>query len=437
MFILRWWQKQILWKRVLLGLLAGLVVGLSMHFGLPAARADQLASTWAKPWGDGFVRLIQMMIVPLITTSLVAGITAMGHPKKLGSLGVRTLAMYMATTFFAVWLGLLTGSILRPGQGVNYQVASEKDQAELKQKLKLGEESGTAVERILKIIPTNPVDSMAKGDVLPIIFFALLLGMAILLTGEAGLPLKNLFDSAAEVVMRMTLMVMELAPLGVFALMTWVMASKGLSVLTNLLWLAISLYAACLIQIALVYGLVIIKLMARLPVQPFFRGTVDALSLAYSSSSSNATLPVTISCAEKNLGIEKSVAGSVLPLGATINMDGTSIYLGLISLFASQAVGIELTWGQYVNVAVTATLVSVGVAGIPSASLLLAATVLSIVGISQEQALLIIAFILPFDRLLDMMRTLTNVTGDLACACALAKWEGAMDESVYRSRVDV
>jgi Na+/serine symporter len=203
-----------------------------------------------------------MMIVPLITTSLVAGITAMGHPKKLGSLGLRTLAMYMVTTFFAVWLGLLTGSILRPGQGVNYQVASEKDQAELKQKLKLGEEAGTAVERILKIIPTNPVDSMAKGDVLPIIFFALLLGMAILLTGEAGLPLKNLFDSAAEVVMRMTLIVMELAPLGVFALMTWVMASKGLSVLTNLLWLAISLYAACLIQIALVYGLVIIKLLA-------------------------------------------------------------------------------------------------------------------------------------------------------------------------------
>ena len=166
----------------------------------------------------------------------------------------------------------------------------------------------------------------------------------------------------------------------------------------------------------------------------FFRGVTDAQAVAYSTASSSATLPVTITCAEENLGIDKAVAGSVLPLGATINMDGTAIYIGMVALFGAQAMGLEVTLGQYFLVAVMATLVSIGAAGIPSAGLFLSGLALQQVGIPQEQAFLIIGFILPFDRLLDMMRTLTNVTGDAAVATAVAKWEGEFDEEIYRAR---
>jgi Na+/H+-dicarboxylate symporter len=219
--------------------------------------------------------------------------------------------------------------------------------------------------------------------------------------------------------------------------MAWVMATKGIEVLTNLFWLAISLYLACILQIIFVYGFLIIKGILRLPVTQFFRGIADAQGVAFSTASSSATLPVSISCAEKNLGVDKSVAGSVLPLGATINMDGTAIYLGLVALFAAQAAGFDLTLTQYVMVAMTATLVSIGAAGIPSAGLLLAATVLDVVGVSPEQSLLVIAFIFPFDRLLDMMRTVTNVSGDIAVACTVAKWEGELDETIFKTEAEV
>jgi Na+/H+-dicarboxylate symporter len=290
---------------------------------------------------------------------------------------------------------------------------------------------------MLEIIPANPVESLAKADVLPTIFFSILIGVGILLLGEKGDPLKEFFDSASEVVMKITMLIMELAPYGVLALMAWVMSTKGIEVLSNLLWLAIALYFACFLQIVFVYGGLLIKGILRLPAKQFFKGIADAQGVAFSTASSSATLPVSISCAENNLGVDKSVAGSVLPLGATINMDGTAIYLGLIALFGAQAAGFDLTLNQYVMVAIMATLVSIGAAGIPSAGLLLAATVLNVVEIRGEQSLLIIAFIFPFDRLLDMMRTLTNVSGDIAVACAVAKWEGQLDEDVFRTEAEV
>jgi len=252
-------------------------------------------------------------------------------------------------------------------------------------------------DRMLEIIPDNPVAALSEGAVLPMIFFSILIGIGILVAGKPAEPVKIFFDAAAEVVMKITMLVMELAPLGVCALMAWVMATRGVEVLKNLLWLAIALYAACLLQIIFVYGLFIIRLVLRLPMTQFFRGIADAQGVAFSTASSSATLPVSISCAETNLGVDKSVAGSVLPLGATINMDGTAIYLGLVALFAAQAAGIEVTMMQYVLVALMATLVSIGAAGIPSAGLLLAATVLDVVGIDETQTLLVIAFIFPFD----------------------------------------
>ena len=289
---------------------------------------------------------------------------------------------------------------------------------------------------MLEIIPENPVKAFSETAVLPTIFFSIMIGIGILLTGEKAKPVNEFFDSAAEVVMKITSLIMEMAPFGVLALMSWVMAKQGLEVVINMGKLAFALYLACFLQIVLIYGFLIIKVVLKLPLRPFFRGVADAQGVAYSTASSAATLPVTISCAEKNLGVDKTVAGSVLPLGATINMDGTAIYLGLVALFAAQAAEISVDFGQYVMVALMATFVSIGAAGIPSAGLLLAATVLGVVGIDDEQALLVIAFIFPFDRLLDMMRTMTNITGDIAVACTVAKWEGNLNETIFVSHTE-
>lgn len=503
--MLKAWRSITLWKRVLIGLVIGLAIGLALRYGLGSAidvvsldvnddgqislaelnddleaenpeefaalkslvsdgasvsvgvaaqaaanaRSSTIANTWFKPFGDAFVRLIKMLVVPLVFTTLIAGVTAMGDPKKLGSLGAKTIGLYLLTTLFAVSLGLAIGTVLKPGEGVKYasdpaarEVSADEalDQSKpteaqeaVAAKLKAGKESGTFVDRLLQIIPTNPASALANGDVLPIIFFAVMVGIGVLNLGEVADPVKKFFDAAAEVVMAITLVVMELAPFGVLALMAWVMATQGIEVLKNLGMLAFALYLACFVQIIVVYGGIIVGGLLRMPLISFFRGVADAQGVAFSTASSSGTLPVTINCAEKNLGVDKSVASSVLPLGATINMDGTAIYLGLIALFAAQAGGVSLTPTQYLMVALTATLVSIGAAGIPSAGLLLAATVLDVIGIDEKQALLVIAFIYPFDRLLDMMRTVTNVTGDIAVACTVAKWENALDTDKFRA----
>lgn len=412
-----------LWVRVLLALFAGGVTG--YLFGDVAASA--------KPIGDGFIYLIRMLIVPLVFTTIVAGVIAMGDPKRLGTLGARTISLYLITTLFAVTLGIFMGIFFKPGEGVDYQNANTGDaQAQIQQRLEAANAAErTVVQQILDIIPQNPIDAMANGDILAIIFFAVLFGVAIISAREGDGPIGHVMESAAEVVLKLTSMVMGLAPYGVFALMAWVLGTQGLAVLENLAKLAFALYLACAIHMVLVYG-GLIRVVNNLPVRKFFGGILDAMSTAYSTASSSATLPVTISNVNKNLGVEKSVAGSVLPLGATINMDGTSIYLGLVALFAAQAVGIELEAGQYVAIALTATAASVGAAGIPSASLFLAVAVLATFGVTQEQAVLIIALIFPFDRLLDMMRTMTNVTGDAAVATTVANWEGALDKDVFR-----
>ena len=445
------WQSITLWKRVLVGLVFGLVVGLLLRYVIPLPEftqeidGEKVAVPGAQyigeyviyPFGKAFVRLIKMLIIPLIATTLVAGVTAMGDPKKLGSLGLRTMALYLATTFFAVSLGLAMGTVLRPGEGVDYGNATEASSDAVEGKLKKAEDSGGIVDRLLEIIPENPVAALAAGEVLPTIFFSIMIGVGILLVGPPADPVRKFFDAAADVVMKVTMLVMEIAPYGVAALMAWVMCTKGVGILSNLLWLAIALYASCILQIVLIYGLLIVRGVLKLPLRQFFRGVADAQGIAYSTASSSATLPISISCAESNLGVDKSEAASVLPLGATINMDGTAIYLGLIALFGAQALGIDITLSQYVMVALTATLISIGAAGIPSAGLLLATAVLAVIEVPPEQAIAIIAFIFPFDRILDMMRTLTNVTGDIAVACAVAKWEGKLDEDVFRAEAEV
>jgi Na+/H+-dicarboxylate symporter len=433
---MKFWFGIDLWKRVLLSLVLGAALGLVLRQTLGPDAAAANVNAWAKPIGDAFISLIKMLVVPLIFTTLVSGVLAMGDPKRLGSLGGRALALYMITTVIAICFGLLIGTLVQPGAGFDTTLASPADLESTRAKLAASPPAGSVGEQLMRtllsIIPDNPVAALAKGDVLQIIFFAILLGIGILLSGEAGKPLETLFNSASEAVMKMTLIVMETAPIGVFALMAWVLGQYGLGVLSVLGKMTASLYIACALHMLITYGF-IIKGMVRLPVLAFFRGAVDAQALAFSTSSSNATLPMTISCATKNLGIGKPVASSVLPLGATINMDGTALYQGLIALFAVQALGIPVTASMYVTIILMATLVSIGTAGVPSVSLLLATTTLGIVGATAEQTVLIIALLFPFDRILDMMRTVTNITGDLAVATAVAKWEGELDEDVFRA----
>lgn len=418
------WFRITLWKRVLLGLALGAGLGLLLRYGLGEEQATSLATTWFKPFGDAFVNLIRMLVVPLIFTTLVAGVTAMGDPARLGSLGGRALGMYMLTTWIAVAIGLAVGLIVQPGAGFDTSNPPQTD-------LVLPDPPGL-VDRLVGIIPTNPVAALANGDVLQIIFFAIIVGVGCLMARELGRPVAALMESGAEVMMKVTHIVMEVAPFGVLALMTWVMATQGLGVFLILGKMVLALYLACILHIAITYG-GIIRFVCRLPLIRFFRGIADAQAVAFSTSSSNATLPVTIACARDNLGVSRSIASSVLPLGATINMDGTALYQGLIALFAAQAFGIEISLAMLGMVMLTATLVSIGTAGIPSVSLFLAATTLSVIGCTPEQTVTVIAILFPFDRLLDMMRTLTNITGDAAVAVAVAKWEGELDEDSFRA----
>ena len=428
-----WWFKIDLWKRVILALLLGLAVGLGLRYGMGDDAGGAFATTWIKWLGDLFLRLIRMLIVPLVFFTLVSGIIAMGDPKRLGSLGARTIGTYFGTTAIAVTLGLIMATVFQPGASLSPETFATADGSRLDSVREQAEAAGGLVDRLLNIVPTNHIEALATGNILQIIFFAIMFGVGILMAGKIAEPVGKWFDGASEAMMKVTIIVMETAPIGVFALMATVMATQGLGVLQSLGTLAIALYIACVLHIIITYGGIIIKGVLGLPFIPFLRGITDAQAVAYSTASSSATLPVTITCAEENLGIDKAVAGSVLPLGATINMDGTAIYIGMVALFGAQARGIEVTLAQYILVAVMATLVSVGAAGIPSAVRRLSGAALTQVGIPEAQAALIIGFILPFDRLLDMMRTMTNVTGDAAVATAVAKWEGDLDEDVFRA----
>ena len=424
------WFKIDLWKRVLVALVLGLGVGIALRYGMGPEESGAFAKVWIGWLGELFLRMIKMMIIPLVFFTLVSGVIAMGDPKKLGSLGGRAMGMYLGTTAVAVTIGLLMGTVMQPGASLEPEMFQAVDVSAIEAKQATAEAAGGLVDRLLRIVPTNPFEALGNGDVLQVIFFSIMLGVGILMARDKGKPAANFFDAAAEAIMKMTVIVMETAPFGVFALMAVVMADKGFSILQSLGLLTLALYISCVLHIAITYG-GIIRGILRLPLKPFYRGVSDAQAVAYSTSSSGATLPVTITCVNENLGVDKSVASSVLPLGATINMDGTAIYIGLVALFGAQALDVAVTPGHYFLVAIMATLVSIGAAGIPSAGLLLSAAALEQVGLSAEQSILVIGFIYPFDRLLDMMRTLTNVTGDAAVATAVGKWEGVFDEEVY------
>lgn len=411
--MLSWWFGVTLWKRILLAVVAGAVAGYLWGPG-----AEQIK--WI---GDIFVRLIRMIVVPLVFLTLVAGVAAMGDLRRLGSIGVKAIFLYMLTSILAVSIGLAAGLVLKPGAGVDIAGAEPRDTSV----------AVSIADQLLNIIPINPIGALAQGDMLAVIFFAIIVGAGVLVAGERAKALGGIFDQASEVMLGATRIVMETAPFGVFALIAWVMGTSGPQAFVNVFLLAVGVYGGCLLHILLIHG-GLVRALANLPALRFFRDITEAQLVAFSTSSSAATLPVTMRVAEKNLGIRSPVASSVLPLGATVNMDGTALYVALVALFSAQVFGLTLTLADYGVIMLTTVLVSIGAASVPSASLFLLAAVLTAIGVTPEQTALVVGFILPFDRILDMMRTVANVTGDLAVATTVARWENEIDLEEFRAK---
>jgi Na+/H+-dicarboxylate symporter len=405
------WFEIALWKRILAALVLGVIVGTIWGPG-------SASIAWV---GDLFIRLIRMVVVPLVFVTLVSGVVSMGDPSKLGSLGVKTLAIYMFTTLAAISIGLLVAAVLQPGVGVDLSNAVP---GQIQEAIPLG-------ERLMNIVPSNPIAALAEGNILAIIFFALLVGVSLLTIGDKGKPVADLMESSSDMMLRITHWVMEVAPFGVFALIAWVSGTQGVAALLDVITLALAVLLSCMIHMVVVHGVLIMRVMLKLSPVMFFRGARDAMLVAFSTSSSSATLPVTMSVAEENLGISPVVASTVLPLGATINMDGTALYVGIVSVFAAQAFGVNLSFADYALIAGSTTLVSIGTAAVPGASLFLMAAVMETIGLSPGQIAVVVGFILPFDRPLDMLRTSVNIGGDLSVSMAVANWEDEFDRKIF------
>jgi len=412
---LRFWFAIPLWQRVVGALVLGVIFALVWPAGTP----------YVQFVGDLFVRAIRMLVAPIVLVTIAAGITSLADPKKLGSLGARTVGLFAATTAIAVSVGMLVATAIRPGAGAPLGTAAPHA---------LGAPV-TPYDQLIGIIPLNIVDALAKGDMLALIFVAILFGVGTVLTGDAGKPFATFLQATSAVLLKVVTIVMEATPFGVFALIANAVAANGAAVFVHVGWLALAVVVGSLIQMLVVHSL-LLRLVAKLPVLPFFHGIVDALVVAFSTASSGATLPVAMRVSEDNLGISRPVYSTVLPLGASIGKDGTAMYVGLLSLFALQAFGTPLTPSVYLLVLLTGSLAAFGTAPVPSASLFMLAAVLSAVGVPPEQTALVVGFVLPFDRLLDMTRTVPSACANLAVATTVARWEGELDEAVYRSTDD-
>lgn len=384
-------KKSLIWQIISAFILA-IIVGLL--FGERAS--------FIQPLGDLFLRLIKFIIVPLILATIVVGVTSAGDIKKLSRLGGKTISYYLITSFIAISIGLAAGFIFSPGTGTDIVV---EDAAEVVN------ESGGAVQTILNIIPTNPIESLATANVLQIIFFAIFLGIGIILVGEKAAQVQRFFDGLAEIMYKITGLIMVLVPIGIFGLLAPIVGEYGLSVLLPLIKLIIAMLIACIIHAGVIYSLAVKSLGNMSPVH-FFKGIFPAAAVAFSTSSSAGTLPVTMKNTQENLGVSKETSSFVLPLGATINMDGTAIYQGIAVVFIAQYFGTELTFAQILMVALIGTLASIGTAGVPGAGLIMLTMVLVAINLPLEG----IALIAGIDRILDMMRTSVNIVGDASAS---------------------
>jgi len=406
---------------LILGAAYGLIVGAIGHPG---------AATAIKPLGDLFVRLLKMLVMPIVLASLVVGAASIS-PARLGRVGVKIVIYYLVTSAFAVFIGLIMANIFKPGLGL--QLGTGEGKA-------IEAQAPSLVQTLLNIVPTNPFGALANGAVLPTIFFAIVLGIALsyLMNSEnerirnSATTLYNAFDGLAEAMYKIVRGVMQYAPIGVFALIAYIMATQGVKVVGPLAKVTVAVYLGLIIQIAIVYG-ILLKIFG-LDLVKFLSKAKDAMVTAFVTRSSSGTLPVTMRVADENMGVPRSIYSFTLPLGATINMDGTALYQGVCAMFIAFAIGQPLPFSQQLVIVITAVLASIGTAGVPGAGAIMLAMVLESVGLHLEPGTpvaLAYAMILGIDAILDMGRTMVNVTGDLTGTTIVAKTEGELDETKW------
>ena len=406
---------------IFLSLLVGAVVGILLHYVIPDSdfKTTVIIEGVLYVCGQGFIRLMQMLVVPLVFCSLVCGSMAIGDTKTLGKVGVKTILFYIATTAIAVSIAMSTAFIINPGLGLDMDAiqVSEVSQAAA---------SPSIADTLLNIIPKNPINAMANGDMLPIIVFALFVGVMLAKLGTKVDTVANFFSQFNDVMMEMTNTVMKIAPLGVFCLISRTFATVGFAAFLPMLKYMGSVVLALLIQCFGVYQIMLFVFTKLNPVK-FIKKFLPVMGFAFSTATSNATIPMSIDTLTKKMGVSKQISSFTIPLGATINMDGTSIMQGVAVVFIAQAFGIELTLGNLLTVILTATIASIGTAGVPSVGLVTLAMVLTSVGLPTEG----IALIMGIDRILDMLRTAVNITGDAVCTTIVCHQEGALNRDVF------
>jgi len=397
---------------------AGIVVGLALNmFGsiVPVVNAFLVDGLFYVV-GAAFLALLKLMVVPLVLVSLVCGVNAMGDLRTIGRVGAKTLGLYLFTTAVAIMLALTFARVVSPGGG--FEMSGEFAEY-------VPREAPPLADVLINIFPENPIQAMAEGQMLQIIVFALLFGFGANLAGERGKPVVRLFSDLNEVILKMVLMIILLAPIGVFALISRTFATQGIEIFGPLAEYFILVAVILVLHLLLTYS-AILRLSGMSPVK-FLKKMRAPLSFAFSTSSSAATIPVTLNTLETRLGVKNSIASFTVPLGATINMDGTAIMQGVATVFIANVYGVDLVFSDYLTVVLTATLASIGTAAVPSAGLIMLAMVLGQVGLPVEG----IALIIGVDRLLDMLRTAINVAGDGTVTCVIAHSEGALDLETF------
>ena len=407
--------------QIFIALLLGALLGVVIHYWIPSSYIKDTVIVEGVLYviGQGFIRLMQMLVVPLVFCSLICGSMAIGDTKTLGKVGVKTIGFYLVTTALAVCVALGSALLINPGLGLDMDAVQ-------KGTVSSSTEATSLVDTLLNIIPKNPVQSMANGDMLPIIVFALFVGIMLAKLGTRGSVVANFFSQFNDVMMEMTMAIMKIAPIGVFCLIARTFATVGFSAFAPMLKYMGNVTLALAIQCLVVYQ-ILLFVFTRLNPFKFIKKFLPVRGFAFSTATSNATIPMSIDTLSKKMGVSKQISSFTIPLGATINMDGTSIMQGVAVVFIAQAYGIPLTMGNLATVVVTATLASIGTAGVPSVGLVTLAMVLNSVGLPTEG----IALIMGIDRILDMIRTAVNITGDAVCTTIVCHQEGSLNREVF------
>ena len=410
--------------RIFISLLLGAILGVFLHYCVLPNDAVQniLVDGVFYVVGQGFLRLMQMLVVPLVLCSLICGASAIGDTKTLGKVGVRTVVFYIITTALAVAVALTVARIINPGMGMDLNSLQTTE-------TQIATAQTSMVDTLLDIIPKNPIESLATGNMLQIIVFAIIVGIILAKLGDKTQIVHNLFQQGNDIMMEMTMMVMSLAPIGVFCLIARTFSGMGFDAFQPLIKYMFAVMLALVIQCLGVYQ-ILLKLFTGLNPIRFIKKFLPVMGFAFSTATSNATIPLSIDTLERKMGVSRRISSFTIPLGATINMDGTSIMQGVAVVFIAQAYGIALTPMDYLTVIATATLASIGTAGVPSVGLVTLSMVLTSVGLPIEG----IGFIMGIDRILDMSRTAVNITGDAVCTTIVANQNQALDKEVFNKK---